>query len=199
MAPATDKEVERASLRSLGSGLVSAAADNDPTTVATIAIAGASLTYGLEWLLVLVIPMFAVVQAIGTQVAAVAHNGLQGAVRHRYGTVIAWVSLLCIAAVNIVTYAADLGAGAAAISSIVPVKAIWWLLPISVVVAVLLAFGTVEKIRTILTLLPLAFLAYVAAAFLAHPNGMRSPPDSCLTCHIRNKKSRSASRCSARR
>lgn len=157
-------------MRSLFSGLVSAAADNDPTTVATIAIAGATLTYGLEWLLVLVIPMFAVVQAIGTQVAAVAHDGLQGAVRKRYGVAIAWISLLCISAVNVVTYAADLGAGAAAIGLIVPVKAVWWLLPISIAIGLLLAFGTVEKIRTVLTLLPLAFLAYVAAAFLSHPN-----------------------------
>lgn len=164
------KEVERASLRSLVSGLVSAAADNDPTTVATVAIAGATLTYGLEWLLVLVIPMFMVVQAIGTQVAAVSREGLQATIRDRYGQPAAWASLACIACVNVLTYAADLGAGSASLNLISHIDARWWLLPLSLAVGMLLAYGSVEKVRLVLTLLPLAFLAYVAAAFLARPD-----------------------------
>lgn len=138
--------------------------------MATLAIAGASLLYGLEWLLLLIIPMFAIVQAIGTQVAAVAREGLQSAVRRRYGLAIATLSLACIVGVNTITYAADLEAGAAALSLLTPVNFAWYLAPISVAVILLLVLGTMEKIRRVLTFLPLAFLAYVAATFLAHPN-----------------------------
>ncbi|MBV8724878.1 MAG: divalent metal cation transporter, partial [Candidatus Eremiobacteraeota bacterium] len=47
-------------ITALVSGLVSAAADNDPTTVGTIAVAGALTVFGLEWVLLLIIPMLVV-------------------------------------------------------------------------------------------------------------------------------------------
>lgn len=167
---ATDREVRSASKRSLLSGIVSAAADNDPTTVGTLAIAGAAVAYRLEWVLLVVVPMFVVVQAIGTQVATVARKGLQLAIRRRYGMKLAALSMFCILAVNLVTYAADLSAGGAALELITNVAARWWIVPISIAVALLLAFGTVEKVRGLLAILPLAFLAYIASALLAHPN-----------------------------
>lgn len=113
--------------------------------------------------------MFTIVQAIGTQVAAVCREGLQSAVRRRYGLWIALLSLACIVGVNIVTYAADLEAGAAALNLLTPIPYTWFLLPISIAVVLLLVYGTMDKIRRVLIVLPLAFLAYVATLFLAHP------------------------------
>lgn len=166
----TDTEALKASKASFVSGVISAASDNDPTTVATLAIAGATIVYGLEWLLVLIIPMFTIVQAIGTQVAAVAREGLQSTVRRRYGLTVALVSLACILGVNVITYAADLEAGAAALSLLTPLSYGWYLVPISAAVLALLVFGTMDKIRRVLIVLPLAFLAYVATTFIVHPN-----------------------------
>jgi Mn2+/Fe2+ NRAMP family transporter len=165
-----DREAFEASKASFASGVVSAAADVDPTTVATLAIAGASLIYGLEWLVVLIIPMFSVVQMIGTHVAVVAREGLQSAVRRRYGFWVAMLSLVCIIGVNVITYAADLEAGAAALNLLTPIPYVWLLVPISIVVVLLLIFGTMERVRRVLVVLPLAFLAYVATTFIVHPN-----------------------------
>ncbi len=165
-----DPEAFKASRETLVSGIVSAAADVDPTTVATLSIAGASIVYGLEWLVILIVPMFTVVQMIGTQVATVSREGLQSAVRRRYGLWIATLSLICILGVNIITYAADLEAGAAALNLLTPIPFGWLLIPISVAVLLLLVFGSMEHVRRVLIILPLAFLAYVATTFIVHPN-----------------------------
>ena len=124
----------------------------------------------MEWLLVLIVPMFTIVQAIGTQVATISREGLQSAVRRRYGLWISMLSLVCILGVNVITYAADLEAGADALSLLTHVRYEWFLVPLSIAVVALLVFGTMDKIRRVLIILPLAFLAYVATTFLAHPN-----------------------------
>ena len=165
-----DRPVVEAEKKSFVSGIVSAAADNDPTTVATLAVIGGSLVYQLEWLLVLIVPMFTIVQAIATQVAAVTRKGMQAGIRGRYGLAIGIVSLVSILAVNVITYAADLDAGAAALSLLTNVDYRWFVIPISIVVVALLSFGTMEKVRRILMLVPIVFLAYVATAFIAHPH-----------------------------
>ncbi len=164
-----DREALDASRASFVSGVISAAADVDPTTVATLAIAGASLIYGLEWLVILIVPMFSVVQMIGTHVATIAREGLQSAIRRRYGFWIAMLSLVCILGVNTITYTADLEAGAAALNLLTPIPYIWLLVPISVAVLLLLVFGTMDHVRRVLVVLPLAFLAYIAATFIVHP------------------------------
>ena len=165
-----DAEAVAASKNSLVSGVISAASDVDPTTVATLAIAGATLVYGLEWLVILIVPMLSIVQMIGTQVATVAREGLQSVVRRRYGFWVAMLSLGCIVGVNIITYAADLEAGAAALNLLTPIPYSWLLVPISIVVLLLLVFGSMDRVGRILILLPLAFLAYAATTFIVHPN-----------------------------
>jgi Mn2+/Fe2+ NRAMP family transporter len=155
-----DPEALEASKASLVSGIISAASDVDPTTVATLAIAGATIVYGLEWLVVLIVPMFSVVQMLGTQVATIAREGLQSAL----------ASLTCIVGVNTITYAADLEAGAAALHLLTPIHYAWFLIPISIGVLLLLIFGSMDKVRRVLIVLPLAFLAYVATTFIVHPN-----------------------------
>jgi Mn2+/Fe2+ NRAMP family transporter len=62
-------------LRVLGTGLVAGASDNDPTTVASLAVIGSTTGFGLAWLAVLVIPMLAVVQVISAAVGTVCKAG----------------------------------------------------------------------------------------------------------------------------
>lgn len=100
-----------ARLLQLGSGIVAGASDNDPTTVATLAVVGSTTTYSLGWLVLLIIPMLAVVQAIAAQVATVSRKGLEDCVRSTYGRLWALLMLGAVLAVNVLTLAADLGGG----------------------------------------------------------------------------------------
>jgi Mn2+/Fe2+ NRAMP family transporter len=151
------------------SGLVSAASDNDPTTVATLAVAGAATVYRVGWLVVLIVPMFAVMQALATRVASVTHRDLQSATKLRYGKLVNVILAVSIVAVNLITLAADLQAGATSLQLITHVSESVWLLPIAVGIAVMLTIGSFDRARAFLAVLPLAFFTYIIAAFMAHP------------------------------
>lgn len=151
-------------------GIVSAASDNDPTTVASLAVIGSTTVYGLSWLVLLVIPMLAVVQAVSTYLGAVTKAGLEDLVRKRYGKAAAVLVLVCVLAVNVLTFAADLEGGGAALSLLSGFDYRWWIVPLAVITLALLIIGTYRKIERILVLIPLAFVSYIIAAIMAHPD-----------------------------
>jgi Mn2+/Fe2+ NRAMP family transporter len=160
----------RALARDIGPGIVSGFSDNDPTTVATLAVIGASTMYGLTWLVLLVIPMLAVVQSIAARIGAVSHHGLEHCIRFRYGRLVALVALLAVLGVNLITLAADLEGGGAALALLTGIDYRWWIVPFAVLTALLLVFARYKAISKFLELLALIFVAYIFAAFLAHPN-----------------------------
>jgi Mn2+/Fe2+ NRAMP family transporter len=153
-----------------GAGIVAGASDNDPTTVATLAVIGSTTVYHLGWLTLLVIPMLAVIQTIAAQVGAVSRKGLEDCVRANYGRGWAFAVLACLLAVNVLTLAADLEGGGAALGLLTHVHYTWWLLPLGALCGAMLIFGNYSSIERVLRYVALLFLTYIAAAFLARPN-----------------------------
>jgi Mn2+/Fe2+ NRAMP family transporter len=151
-------------------GIVSAASDNDPTTVASLAVIGSTTTYALGWLVVLVIPMLAIVQAISSQIGVVTKQGLEDLVRSHYGRLAAFTVLLAVLVVNVLTFAADLEGGGAALKLLTGVPYEVWILPLAAGSLALLIWGNYAKVERVLVYIPLTFLTYIAAAFFAHPN-----------------------------
>ncbi len=156
--------------QNFGAGIVAGASDNDPTTVATLAVIGSTTTYELGWLTLLVIPMLAVIQAVAAQVGTVSKKGLEDCVRHAYGRLWAFVALAALLIVNILTLAADLEGGGAAMQLLTNLDYRWWVLPLGALTVVMLVFGSYRTIERVLRYVALLFLTYVAAAFLAHPD-----------------------------
>jgi Mn2+/Fe2+ NRAMP family transporter len=134
-----------------GPGLVSGASANDPTTVASLAVVGATTVYGLSWLVILILPMLVLVQTIATSIAALA-------------TVTAVVS------VGLLTLAADVKAGAEALTLVAGVPFYVFVLPLAVAAGWLLATNSYLKIERILASFTLIFLCYAASAVYAHPD-----------------------------
>lgn len=153
-----------------GAGIVAGASDNDPTTVATLAVIGSTTTYELGWLTLLVIPMLAVVQAIAAQVGAVSKQGLEDCVRHAYGRAWAAVALAALLIVNVLTLAADLEGGGAALHLLTGIDYRWWVLPLGALTVLMLVVGKYRTIERVLRYVALLFLTYVGAAILAHPD-----------------------------
>jgi Mn2+/Fe2+ NRAMP family transporter len=153
-----------------GAGIVAGASDNDPTTVATLAVVGSSTVYTLGWLVLLVIPMLVVVQAIAAQVGTVTKRGLEDCVRAVYGRTIAFFALAALLIVNVMTLAADLEGGGAALHMLTGVDYKWWLIPLGVFTVAMLTFGNYRTIERVLRYTALLFLTYVGAAILAHPD-----------------------------
>ncbi|MBV9359429.1 MAG: divalent metal cation transporter [Chloroflexi bacterium] len=157
-------------VRALGPGLIAGASDNDPTTVATLSVVGATTAFGLLWLVVLLIPMLVVVQVISAQVGTVAREGLEDAVCIRFGRVWGWVAMLAVLAVSLVTLAADLEGGGAALGLLTGKPYQWFLAPFALAAAALLLWASYAAVQKVLRYVLLVFLAYIVAAFLARPD-----------------------------
>lgn len=156
--------------RVLGPGIVSGASDNDPSTVATLAVIGSTTVYALGWLVVLVIPMLAVVQAISGRIGAVCGEGLETILKTRYGRGAALTVLVAVFVVDQLTLAADLSGGGAALQLLSGIDYRWFVLPLAAATAITLTVANYHAIQRFLVYIPMVFLAYAAAAILAHPN-----------------------------
>lgn len=156
-------------LRDLGPGLVAGASDCDPTTVASMSVAGASTGYGLSLLTILIYPMLASIQVISAQLGLVAKAGLQKVVKDLYGRPWSLILLASVLAVNVITIAADLEAGAAALGLIVSIDLRWFVIPYTALLGSMLLFGSYQAVVRILKYVLLIFVAYILSAFLAHP------------------------------
>ena len=100
----------RDALRALGPGLITGAADDDPSGIGTYSQAGAQFGYGIGWTMLLTFPLMAAIQEISARVGRVTGQGISGNVCRHYS---AWllnvvVALLFIA--NTINIGADLGA-----------------------------------------------------------------------------------------
>ena len=154
----------------IGPGIISGASDNDPTTVASLAVIGSTTVYGLGWLVVLVIPMLAVVQMISSQIAVVTRRNLEDDTIKYYGRAIAFIMLLAVLSVNFITLVADIEGGGAAMQVLTGIDYRTWILPVAIASLAILIFGSYHRIKQILLIFPLVFLAYPIALVLARPD-----------------------------
>ncbi len=168
--PGTRRDSRPGLLRSIGPEVVSAASDNDPTNVGTAAVAGAQTGYQLSWVALLVGPLLGVVMTIAAQVGTVARDDLQSLTRRRYGRGVSAVLLVSVVAVNLVTIAADLQAGAAGIGLLAGVSSRWLVIPLGAALAGLLLLGRYDQVVAVLRYLLLGAAAFGAAAILARPD-----------------------------
>ena len=155
--------------RALGPGMISGASDNDPTTVATISVLGASTGYRLSWLTILIYPMLTTIQIISAQIGTVTKRGLQRVVAKQYGRGWGFVLLISVLAVNLLTIAADLEGGSAALGLLFHVDWRWFVLPFAAASMAMLVFGSYQAVQRVLKWVLLVFLAYIVSTFAAHP------------------------------
>ncbi len=160
-------------LRSIAPEVISAASDNDPTNVGTATAVGAQTAYQLSWVALLVAPLLGVVMTIAAQVGVVARDDLQSLTLKRYGQGAAAVLLVSVVVVNLVTIAADLQAGAAGIGLLTGVDSRWLVAPLGAALVGLLLVGKYGQVVAVLRYLLLGFVAFGAAAVLAHPDWAR--------------------------
>jgi len=96
--------------RTLGPGLITGAADDDPSGIATYAQAGAQFAFGLGWTLIIAYPLMVAVQAICARIGRTTGAGIAGNLRKHYP---AWVLQAVVALLfcaNVLNIGADLGA-----------------------------------------------------------------------------------------
>ncbi len=164
----------------IGPEILTAASDNDPTNVGTAVLVGARTGYQLSWVALLVAPLLAVVVTIAAHVGIAAGTDLQSLIRAHYGRGLARTALVLVVVVNLATMTADLQAGAAGLGLLAGASPGWFVLPLGLVLAGLLLIGKYDAIVAVLRYVLVGFLAFGAAAVLAHPDWARVLRDSLI-------------------
>ena len=156
-------------LRTLGPGLITGAADDDPSGIGTYSIAGAQFGQATLWTSWFLIPLMAATQLICARLAMITGRGLAGLIRQRFGPRILWPACILLAVANIVNIGADLGAMAASTSMVIGGRPYYFTPFYCVLLLALMIWTSYHRIARILKWLTLVLFAYVIAAFLAHP------------------------------
>ena len=156
-------------LRSIGLGLITGAADDDPSAIGTYASAGAKVGYPFLWTAPVTFPMMFAVVYLSAKLGQVAGEGLFAVIRKNYSKWVLYPALIGVLIGNTIEAGADIGGMAAAINLLVPIPT-----PLIVVVATLAIlalqiWGSYTLIRNVFRWLALALLAYVGSAVLAKP------------------------------
>jgi NRAMP (natural resistance-associated macrophage protein)-like metal ion transporter len=158
----------RAWSRALGPGLVSGAADDDPSGIATYSQAGAQFGFTLLWTALLTTPLMIAIQMAAARVGRVTGRGIGGNLAAHYPRplVVAVVGLLVLA--NTLNIAADVAAMGEALQLLLGGPDHGHALVFGVLLAVLQVKLPYERLAALLRWLCLALLAYVAVLFYVH-------------------------------
>jgi len=166
----------RAFVRALGPGLVTGAADDDPSGIGTYSQVGAQFGYGLAWTLVLSFPMMVVIQEVAALIGRVTGVGIaRNLKRHYRGTVLFMVSLLLVA--NVINLGADLSAMGAALALLAGGSAGLYTLLFGVICIVLEVWLSYPRYAAVLKWATLTLFTYVGVVMVAHvpwPHALRS-------------------------
>ena len=150
----------------MGPGLVTGAADDDPSGIATYTQTGAQFGYGQLWTALFVFPLMTAIQEACARIGAVTGKGIAAVIKEHYSKKILYGTTALILVANTINIGADLGAMGAAAHLIIPVNFTVLVLCFTVTILILEIFITYREYVKILKWLSLALLSYVITAFL---------------------------------
>ncbi len=153
----------------IGPGLLAGLSDDDPPGITTYSILGAEHGYTLLWVVTASTVALVIFHELGARMGIVTGQGLIGLIRQRYGVRWTAVALLALVGANLGTLCGQFAGIAAALGLAgiprgigVPVAA--------AAVSTLVLRGSFRRVEHVLLVLSAVFVAYIVAAFLAHPD-----------------------------
>jgi NRAMP (natural resistance-associated macrophage protein)-like metal ion transporter len=158
--------------RILGPGLITGAADDDPSGIATYSQTGAQFGFGQLWTALYQIPLLLAVQECCGRIGLVTGKGLAGVIKEHYTRSILIGAVLLVLVANIINIGADIGAVAAAAQLVIPAPFVFYAAATTVLVVTLEVWVTYKTYAKILKWLALALLSYPVTTFIiAEPWG----------------------------
>ncbi|MBC7682039.1 MAG: divalent metal cation transporter [Ferruginibacter sp.] len=164
----TRTQAETSWLKKLGPGLITGAADDDPSGIATYSQAGAQFGFNMLWTVLFTYPLMVGIQVVSARIGRVSGQGLATNIRRHYPAWLLYsiVGLLLVA--NTINIAADVSAMGEALKLIIHGPAQLYAIGFGVVSLVLQILIPYQRYVRILKWLTLALLAYVATVFVVH-------------------------------
>ena len=154
--------------KSLGPGLVTGAADDDPSGIATYSQVGAQFGYSLAWTMLFSFPLMAVIQEIAARIGSVTGFGIAQNLRRHYSPWLLRTVVVFLVIANVINLGADLGAMGAALALIIGGHELLYTGLFGVACVVLETFISYARYATILKWATLSLFAYVAVVFAAN-------------------------------
>ncbi len=166
--------------RALGPGVITGAADDDPSGIATYSVAGAQLGTSMLWTAFLTWPLMGCVQMMCARIGMVTGKGLAGSLQKKFPRWLILVASVALLIANTINVGADLAGMADAAEMMTSVKSPWFI----VLFGVGIAWATVKcrynQIARVLKWLALTLFSYVIAAFIIRPDWKAVAHDSFI-------------------
>lgn len=157
-------------LRIFGPGLITGAADDDPSGIATYSQTGAQFGYGQLWTVLFMYPLMTAVQEACARIGAVTGKGIASVVKTHYNTKALYFVIFLVVAANTINIGADIGAMAASAQLILPINFAFLAIFFTIFVLVLEIFTSYKVYAKILKWLSLSLFAYVFTAVIVGQN-----------------------------
>jgi NRAMP (natural resistance-associated macrophage protein)-like metal ion transporter len=156
-------------LRILGPGIITGAADDDPSGIATYSQAGAQFGLSTVWIMLVTYPLMTAVQEACVRIGAVTGKGLAAVVREHYSRWVLYPVVLLVVLANTLNIGSDIGAMAASTQLLVP-QIPFGLLAVafSLLMLFLEIFIPYKTYVKMLKWLALALLSYFVTAFMVN-------------------------------
>ncbi|MDH6152712.1 MULTISPECIES: NRAMP family divalent metal transporter [Paraburkholderia] len=158
--------VERSWIRRLGPGLITGAADDDPSGIGTYSQAGAQFGFNLLWVILITYPLMTAIQLVSAQIGRVTGKGLASNIRAHYPAWLLYGAVALLVMANVINIAADLSAMGAAAGLLLPGPQHLYVVGLGTLCVVLQIFVPYDSYARILKWTALSLLAYVAVAFI---------------------------------
>lgn len=152
--------------RILGPGLVTGAADDDPSGIATYSQAGAGFGLGLLWAFPLMYPLLLSVQESSARIGAITGKGLAAVIKEHYSRKMLYFAVALVVVANTVNIGADLGAMAATTQLFINAPFALLAAFYALVIVLLVIFVPYRSYAKMLKWLALTLLAYPLTVFL---------------------------------
>ncbi|MGF6260821.1 NRAMP family divalent metal transporter [Paraburkholderia youngii] len=158
--------VERSWIRRLGPGLITGAADDDPSGIGTYSQAGAQFGFNLLWVILITYPLMTAIQLVSAQIGRVTGKGLASNIRAHYPAWLLYSAVALLVVANVINIAADLSAMGAAAGLLLPGPQHLYVVGLGTFSVILQIFVPYESYARILKWTALSLLAYVAVALI---------------------------------
>ncbi|HYZ75086.1 MAG TPA: divalent metal cation transporter [Chthoniobacterales bacterium] len=153
-------------LKILGPGLITGAADDDPSGIATYSSVGAQFGYAMLWTMPFIYPFMAAIQEISARIGRVTGRGISANLKHYYPRWLLYAIVVLLLFANVVNLGADIGAMGAATNLLIGGPAWLYCILVAIVSVTLQIWIPYRKYSKVLKWLTISLLAYVAAVFV---------------------------------
>lgn len=167
-------------LKSLGPGVITGAADDDPSGIATYSVAGAQLGTKLLWTALLTWPLMAAVQMMCARIGKVTGQGLAGNFKQRFPSWLLRVFVIALLAANTINIAADLAGMADAAEMLSGINSHLFVIGFGLLISWATVRLRYQQIANVLKWLVLVLFAYPITAFVAGADWSRVVHDTLV-------------------